>query len=549
MNLQPISFSSLNLRIRKRVFDLFFNHQIKNNYCNQFEHFITYMIVLNMAGLMLEHIPVFYETREHLFHIFDVVSLAIFSIEYVLRLYVAPEDPVFSSAKYPRLAYCKSPFALIDLASILPFYLGAFIDTDLRVLRALRLLRLFKLFRALAPAVNEFLEKNKDKSFRYKIYALVNETPTSGNLHHIFDMFIVTWVIMSVLAVIFESVHSISYHLHSEFIILDTIAVVIFSTEYLMRIYSAPEDPKYQAVFKGRLSFSCKPTSIIDFLAIVPFYLESLLHHLFDLRFLRVFRLMRLLKLARYSGATQSLFTVIKREWPVMKAAVFILLLLVMLAACLGYVFEHEAQPDKFENIPQAIYWSVITLASVGYGDISPITPAGRAITIVIALLGIGIFAIPAAILSSALGDQLRIEREAMMNELYHMLEDGVISPDEQEMIEAEAKRLHLSKTELDRLLEKAKVQMGLEQASVKDAKGDKGATSEMSLEFLSKHPELATEQLKITISKLQQIVSVSDRKELSKYIDNPDNVTGLQSSMLKLLLQHVGAKEQKKDT
>jgi len=549
MNLQPISFSSLNLHIRKRMFDLFFNHQIKTNYCNQFERFIAYMIVLNMAGLVLEHIPIVYETREHLFHIFDVVSLAIFSIEYVLRVYVAPEDPAFSSAKYPRLAYCKSPFALIDLISILPFYLSAFFEADLRILRALRLLRLLKLFRALAPAFNEFLELNKDKSYRYKIYALVNETPTSGNLHHIFDMFIVTWVILSVLAVIFESVQSISYHLHSEFIILDTIAVVIFSTEYIMRIYSAPEDPNYQAWFKGRVSFACKPTSIIDFMAIVPFYLESLLHHLFDLRFLRVFRLMRLLKLARYSGATQSLFIVIKREWPVMKAAVFILLLLVMLAACLGYVFEHEAQPDKFENIPQAIYWSVITLASVGYGDISPITPAGRAITIVIALLGIGIFAIPAAILSSALSDQLRIERESMMTELYTMLEDGVISPDEQELIEAEAKRLHLSKTELDRLLEKAKVQMGIEQASAKDAKGDKSATSEMSLEFLSKHPELAAEQLKITISKLQQIVSVSDRQELSKYIDNPDNVTGLQSSMLKILLQNAAAKEPKKDT
>jgi hypothetical protein len=257
---------------------------------------------------------------------------------------------------------------------------------------------------------------------------------------------------------------------------------------------------------------------------------------------------MRLLKLARYSGATQSLFTVIKREWPVMKAAVFILLLLVMLAACLGYVFEHEAQPDKFENIPQAIYWSVITLASVGYGDISPITPAGRAITIVIALLGIGIFAIPAAILSSALSDQLRIERERMMNELYHMLEDGVISADEQELIEAEAKRLHLSKGELTRLLEKAKVEMGIEKASVNDTNGGKGATSEMSLEFLSKHPELAAEQLKITISKLQQIVSVSDRQELSKYIDNPDNVTGLQSSMLKILLQNAAAKGEKKN-
>jgi hypothetical protein len=360
-------------------------------------------------------------------------------------------------------------------------------------------------------------------------------------------MFIVTWVILSVLAVIFESVHSINYHLHSEFIILDTCAVIIFSTEYLMRIYSSPEDPRFQGWFKGRLRCATTPTGIIDLLAILPFYLESLLHHLFDLRFLRVFRLMRLLKLARYSGATQSLFIVIKREWPVMKAAVFIMLLLVMLAACLGYLFEHEAQPDKFENIPQAIYWSVITLASVGYGDISPVTPAGRAITIVLALLGIGIFAIPAAILSSALSDQLRIERETMMTELYTMLEDGVISADEQELIEAEAKRLHLSKGELDRLLEKAKVEMGLEHAP--DAKGGKGqkagkaVASEMSLEFLSKHPELAAEQLKITISKLQQIVSVSDRQELGKFADNPDNVTALQSNVLKLLLQHDGEK------
>ncbi|QWE27956.1 ion transporter [Polynucleobacter sp. AM-7D1] len=543
MNLQPVSVGSLNLQVRKWVFNLFFNQELKNNYCNQFERFITYMIVLNMAGLVLEHIPVIYDTREQLFHIFDVVSLAIFSVEYLLRLYVAPEDEVFSSAKYPRLAYFKSPFAIIDLVSILPFYLGAFFDTDLRVLRALRLLRLLKLFRALAPAFNEFLELNKDKSYRYKIYALVNETPTSGNLHHIFDMFIVTWVILSVLAVILESVQGIYYELHSEFVILDTIAVAIFSTEYLMRIYSAPEDPKFKGWFKGRLRYSLRPTSIIDLLAILPFYLEHLLHHLFDLRFLRVFRLMRLLKLARYSGATQSLFTVIKREWPVMKAAVFILLLLVMLAACLGYVFEHEAQPDKFENIPQAIYWSVITLASVGYGDISPITPAGRAVTIVIALLGIGIFAIPAAILSSALSDQLRIERESMMTELYTMLEDGVISPDEQELIEAEAKRLHLTQGELTRLLEKARVEMGIDHAPSSDADGPqgKGAAGEMSLEFLSKHPELAAEQLKITISKLQQIVSVSDLEQLRQYIDNPDNVTALQSSMLQILLQNNG--------
>lgn len=546
MNFSANLPSQLNIRLRRHIYDLFFNHQIKKNYHSQFEHFITYMILLNMAGLVLEHIPIIYDSRQNIFHLFDIFSLAIFSIEYVLRLYVAPEDPSFKNTKLPRFAFFKSPFALIDLISILPFYLGAFFNADLRILRALRLLRLFKLFRALIPAVSDFLKKNQGKSFRYKVYALVNETPTSGELHHIFDLFIVVWVIISVLAVILESVQSINYYLHSEFIILDAIAVGIFSTEYLMRIYSAPEDPAYKTWFMGRLKNAAKPTSIIDLLSVLPFYLESFLHHLFDLRFLRVFRLMRLLKLARYSGATESLFIVIRREWPVMKASIFIMLLLVMLAACLGYLFEHEAQPDKFENIPQAIYWSVITLASVGYGDITPITPVGRAITIILALLGIGIFAIPAAILSSALSDQLRIDRESMMDDLYKMLEDGVISEEEQELIEAEAKRLHLSQDELNRLLEKAKVQMGLEQTV--SYKNDGGNSSGHGLEYLISHPEIAAEELKITISKLQQIISASDIQKLSKYFDDPDNVSGLQRKIVLLLLEnrqsHVPLKE-----
>ena len=205
----------------------------------------------------------------------------------------------------------------------------------------------------------------------------------------------------------------------------------------------------------------------------------------------------------------------------------------------MGYLFEHEAQPDKFENIPQSIYWAVVTLASVGYGDISPVTPAGRAMTIVLALLGIGIFAIPAAILSSALSDQLRIEREKMMNELYHMLEDGVISAEEQELIEAEAKRLHLSKSELDRLLEKAKVQMGVEHAEANSNHGAHGKSHEIDLSFLSKHPTVAAEELKIAISKLQQIMSVSNADELVKYFSDPNNATPLQAELIQLLLDN----------
>ena len=110
-----------------------------------------------------------------------------------------------------------------------------------------------------------------------------------------------------------------------------------------------------------------------------------------------------------------------------------------------------------FILIPTSIYWAVITLASVGYGDISPVTPAGRAMTIVLALLGIGIFAIPAALLSSAFSDQLRIEREALQKDMIEMMGDGVISEAERDIIDAEAKRLHLSRDEVDRLLERAK--------------------------------------------------------------------------------------------
>ena len=99
MSINPISVSQLNTRLRKWVYDLLFNDQIKNNLHVQFEHFITYVIVLNMAGLVLEHIPIIYDTRQNIFHFFDVISLIIFTIEYILRAYVAPENPAFKSAK------------------------------------------------------------------------------------------------------------------------------------------------------------------------------------------------------------------------------------------------------------------------------------------------------------------------------------------------------------------------------------------------------------------------------------------------------------------
>ena len=285
-----------------------------------------------------------------------------------------------------------------------------------------------------------------------------------------------------------------------------------------MRIYTVVETTEHKHAFFGRFKYARSGNAIIDLLAVLPFFLEAFLHHLFDLRFLRVFRLLRLLKLTKYTGSTKTLYTVIKREWPVMSASVFIMMLLVILTASLGYLFEHEAQPDKFENIPASIYWAVITLASVGYGDLYPVTPVGRMMTIILALLGIGIFAIPAAILSSAFSDQLRIERETLLNELFVMLSDGHLSAEEQDVLEREAKRLHLSQEEVNRLIEKVNRQKEM----LEDQQG-------IPVQRLVEDPQLALERFRELAGQVRQIALMVKSDEMQRLIESSERSTALE--------------------
>ena len=445
---------SADLPMRQWLYAWLLNPDIPGNYQKTLDKWIGLLIVANLFTLVLEHVPAVYEPYKHLFHVFDIVSITVFVIEYLMRFYLAPEDSEFNKRKLPRLAYIFSPFAIIDFLAVAPFFLQSFIPVDLRALRFLRLLRILKLFRIVIPAIKEFSELNRGRTFRQRIHALVFPSAYGGTMQTIFDTFIGVWVIISVLAVVLESVHSISYAINVEFAILDAMAVAVFSIEYCMRIYASVEEPGFKNAIAGRFKQASTPATVIDLLAILPFFLEVVLSHVFDLRFLRVFRLARLLKLTRHSDATAILGKVLVREWPVMSASAFIMLLLVVLTASLGYLFEHEAQPDKFENIPTAFYWAVITLASVGYGDISPVTPIGRTMTIVLALIGIGIFAIPAALLSSAFSDQLVKERDALKANLLHMLKDGHLEEAEIAIIRQEAKRLHLTIEEVNALLE-----------------------------------------------------------------------------------------------
>lgn len=515
--------------LRQRLYRLLLDAHTPGNWHLAVNRFLAILIIANLCALLFEHVEVIHSAYASWLHWFEVASVFIFTAEYMLRLYLAPEDPEFARARFKRWAYVRSPFAIVDLLAILPFFLSMFVQLDLRVLRALRLLRLLKLLQVLVPAVHEFRAMNRGRSFRQHVHALVWPSEHGGRLHQYVDTFLVVWVVISVLSVVLESVDSIHYVLNLEFIVLDTVAVAIFTLEFMLRLFSVVEQPGYRGAVAGRLRYVRSPGALIDLIAILPFFLEVLLHHLIDLRFLRVFRLMRLLKLTRYTGATKTLGIVLKREWPVLMAATFIMMLLVVLTASLGYLFEHDAQPDKFENIPQSIYWAVVTLASVGYGDISPVTPAGRAITIVLSLLGIGIFAIPAALLSSAFSDQLRIEREKLQNELFIMLADGVISADEQETIEAEAKRLHLGRGEVDRLIEKARRQR--EAAS---------NHSLMAMPELIAQPAAAVERYRELLSQIRQLAVLGDNARMSELMASGDRATGFERQAWQWINQRI---------
>jgi voltage-gated potassium channel Kch len=513
---------SSDLPMRKWLYSWLLDPNIPGNYLKGIDKWISYLIVANLFALMFEHVPAVYEPFKHSFHLFDIFSVAVFSIEFVIRLYLAPEDEEFKGRKNARWGFLSSPFAIIDLLAILPFYLQAFIPVDLRILRFLRLLRILKLFRVLIPAIAEFKELNKGRTFRQKVHALVYTSAYGGTIHNIFEVFINVWVLISVTAVVLESVHSINYILHLQFVILDTVAVAIFTIEYVMRIYSSVEEPGFKGAVSGRLKQAKTPSTMIDLLAILPFFLEVFLHHLFDLRFLRIFRLARLLKLARGSDATAVMFKVIAREWPVLVAATFIMFLLVILTASLGYLFEHEAQPEKFENIPTSIYWAVITLASVGYGDISPVTPVGRTVTVVLSLVGIGIFAIPAALLASSFSDELVKKRELLKANIYDILKDGHISDEEARFIRSEAKRLHLTNAEINALLDLVKKEHALEERNP------------LPIHKISENPALAVEHFKVLLGQIRQLGIQTDSTRFNAAAQENDRLSASEFDLWK---------------
>lgn len=219
-------------------------------------------------------------------------------------------------------------------------------------------------------------------------------------------------IIGNVIAVLLESINSIYKDYQWYFDIFEHISILIFTVEYILRFWSVVEKNPLDSEWRQRWKYITSGAAIIDLLAILPAYLNFFVQ--IDLRFLRTLRLLRLLKLTRYFVSLQILLRVIEREKGSFQAVIFILSIMIVMAAAGIYVVESRAQPDVFSSIPASMWWAVVTLTTVGYGDVTPITPAGRFLGALITILGVGLAALPAGILASGLASELEQRKQQL---------------------------------------------------------------------------------------------------------------------------------------
>ncbi|MDR2602732.1 MAG: ion transporter [Spirochaetaceae bacterium] len=233
-----------------------------------------------------------------------------------------------------------------------------------------------------------------------RIYEILEKTEKKDVIGKIVDWFIIILIFLNVGAVIVNSFTYASIKYRLILLALERFSIVVFTVEYLLRIWTSAY--KYPDSRHPVIRYIFSLMAIIDLAAIIPFYLPFVVN--LDLRYLRVlrlFRLLRVLKLNRYNNSLAMIGRVLKNEKEKMFMTLFIITVLLLLASSTMYYFENAVQPEYFPNIPATLWWAVATLTTVGYGDVYPITIQGKILSGIIAILGIGLVALPSGIISS----------------------------------------------------------------------------------------------------------------------------------------------------
>jgi voltage-gated potassium channel len=261
-------------------------------------------------------------------------------------------------------------------------------------------------------ATGAIAEKKPKRTYyqrvRYRMHLILEAGRGSGPVGIAFEAFLIVLIVANAFAVTIESVPKYGIPYKGYFDVFEWFSVAVFTVEYALRLWTAPDDPRFagSGPLKTRLRCVIQPYMLIDFVAIAPAFL-ALFVPVADLRILRLFRLLRLLKIARYSPAVATLMHVLSVERRALFGTLLLTLCVMSLSGECMYIIEGQVQPNVFGSLPDCMYWAIITLTTVGYGDKVPVTLLGKALAGITAILGLGLFALPVGIIASGFMGEL----------------------------------------------------------------------------------------------------------------------------------------------
>jgi len=289
------------------------------------------------------------------------------------------------------------------------------------------------------------------KSFRAKTYQLLEGHSNISVMAKSINLFLIILIVTNVIAAMLES--EPNYHdkyLH-QFALFEFISLSIFCGEYFLRLWCCVEAEEYKGLsnYKARSKYLFTPIALIDLIAILPFIIA--IFFTIDLRSLRLIRVLRLLKLTHYFKGFNIFITVIAKELKSITAAMMVMIFLIIIAASLMHTVEGHVQPETFGSILRSLWWSVVTMTTVGYGDVVPVTTLGKMIATVIMLIGVGLVALPAGMLAARFGEELRERKENLDVHIKEALTDGYIAQEEYKDLARLADKLEIDQEDFQR--------------------------------------------------------------------------------------------------
>jgi voltage-gated potassium channel len=273
------------------------------------------------------------------------------------------------------------------------------------------------------------------------------------------EIFIATLVVANVLAIILESMHDLHEAYAAYFHMFDLVSVVVFSVEYVLRVWSyATKYPAAQgSAWRGRKEYLFSVFGMVDFFSTVPFYLQLVFPGV-DLRVLRMFRLLRIFKLSRYNSAMDDMFEAIKAEKDSFSSAMFLLLISCLLFSSLMYIIEGHDQPEVFPSIPAAMHWFILTIIS-GWGNVDPVSYLGVVLVVVTQILAIALAAILTGVVATAYTAQVQRREAVYETEVREVLADGVVTEEERQKLKQMQAKFGMTDEQVEAIAEQVKAE------------------------------------------------------------------------------------------